>query len=474
MNTLKNSLLHLILLSFCLVTPVGAAAMTIDDCIDLALEQNPDIRISKEDKQIAKSKTVNAWSTVFPKLTLSSSFRRTGTQAQMVQMEPFMNWLGGALANVSTNSTSSSNGGSAFPEYMDSYSASVGFNQILFGTHVLPAIEAAQYGVALADENFQTKTQSIIFKTKEAYINALKSQQLVMLAKENLMLIETLIHQTQEMVSVGLAAKSDLLRLQLQYQNILQLKLLSDNQNKMAHAQLNILLGQNTNAPIQTIEILTNATPNYAHYESLDKPTLTAVALQNRPDIKMMKSQIKLLNTQAAAVGSAGMPLIFASGALGMANNKNELNYDRHKDWNVMLAGQWKFLDWGEIGSQVDEVKSQINKTKEQESALIRSVDLEITLALNDLELNAEKIKTAETEIALADENMAIATEKLIHGALTNLELIDSQTSQLKAKTNLITARYDFEIAKAKLAQILGIDQNNLEKQLIQMGAITK
>ena len=55
--------------------------LTLDRCIEITLEQNTDMMQAKEDQEIARSKIVNAWSTALPKVTLSSSFRRTGCKA---------------------------------------------------------------------------------------------------------------------------------------------------------------------------------------------------------------------------------------------------------------------------------------------------------------------------------------------------------------------------------------------------------
>jgi outer membrane protein len=447
-----------ILLIFCILftSPTFANELptkNLESCIQAALIHNSDIVIAQKDQSIAKAKTSGAWSTIWPKISLTSGFNRSYQRIQKIQMEPISNAFGSLFEGGSEEG--GSGGNNIFPDYYDVASLKLEANQILFGTHILPAIEAANYGLALANHNLNSKANNIIFKTTEAYINILKAEKLLQVTKENQKLTEQLIYQTQQMVNVGLAQKTDLLRLKIQLKQIENITLSAKTQLKAAYSNLNLIMGK----PVSEQLIISDIKLGNRHSILLDSsvPDLTQKAYANRAELYILDCQAKLYNTQAASIGSGYWPTVTMSGSLGMTNQDLEFDYDKYKDWSLGINGQWKLIDGGEVGAQVDEVKGKVAQIEEQKKALKNNIELEVTLAQDALNLKQQQIATALAEVSLAKENLDIAKTKLSSGGITNLELINSQTAFLQAKTNLITAEYDHEISKAKLNKVLGL-----------------
>lgn len=393
--------------------------LTIKTCINIALEQNTDIIIAHEDQKIAKAQTTSAWSTVWPKLTIETDY-----------------------AKIHSN-----------PDTIDSYAVKLSAQQIIWSGQVMPVLEAASYALNLADDNFLAKKNTVILIAKEAYINVLKTEELVKSARENKKLIEQLITQTEALISAGLATRADLLKLQLQLKNIEQMVINTDNGAKTAKQSLNLLLG----FPLdQVIELTPYKTNNYNELLNLNTKELVAKAIAQRKELSQLDYQIKLLIAQAAVINSATQPIVLFSGNCGLINDKLSFDVGRDKDWLLALVAKWTFFDAHDTQSKVDATRSSIKKLQELRKQLINSIELEVNIIVNGITSSIAKIDASQKELELAKENVNIAKEKYINGLGTNLDLIDSQTSLLTAQTNLINADYDLEIAKARLYKAIG------------------
>jgi outer membrane protein len=430
--------------------------LKLNDCIDMALEKNSDIILSKEDKKIAQSKTTNAWSTILPKIGFASGYNKGLSRQASLSLAK--NYNEGKIPT----SAASMLEGFGFGEEQESYSMKLTFQQLLFGMHAIPTLKAAEYGIDLAEYNCIAQKLNIILKTKEAYYNILKSDELFESALENHKLTKKLIEKTEEMVNVGLATSTDLLRLKLQLKNIEQGALLAQSNTKTARAQLNLILGESVNTGI-TLEPISKVLD--PAYKKLNLERLTKEAINKRPELKILDYQIKLYKTQIAVIESANYPNIFFNGSLGMMNYEPNLKYDRDKDWMVAVTGQWNVFDGGDIASRAEEIRSIIRKIKEQKEAFIRSIEFELSLIINEITLAISKSESALAEVAFARQNNSLINEKYLSNAATNLEVVDSQTSLISAMINLINAQYDFEIAKARLEKIRSIENQGVNNE---------
>ncbi|MFC1771043.1 TolC family protein [Candidatus Margulisiibacteriota bacterium] len=453
-NLVLNSRIVILFLFLVLtvICPFQAQAQEIEvgleECIRIALDHNNEIILAKEDQNIAKAKTVNAWSSVFPKINLSTGFNRTVSRQGVLS---FQKKLDAGSIPASASGLMDNFG---FGEEMDIYSLKLTFQQLLFGMHALPTMEAAKYGLELANYNFLGKKLMVIYQTKELYCNILKSEELLKSAVENYNLVNKLINKTEEMVAAGLATQIDLLRLKLQLKNIEQGVLGSKNNVKTTRARLNLLIGKSVYTKLKLAPLQKNMN---LPKEYIDFNFLYKLALKNRPELKLLEKQAKLYEVQKVIISSPKYPSIFFNSSVGMMNYEPKFDYDKNSDWMVAVTGQWNFYDGGDIDSKVAETEATIRKINEQKDMHTRSIELELSLVINQIDLAVAKIETAQAEVSLAKQNHQLVYEKFLANTATNLEVIDSQASLSSAMINLINAQYDFQIIKAKLEYILGI-----------------
>jgi Outer membrane protein len=83
-------------------------------------------------------------------------------------------------------------------------------------------------------------------------------------------------------------------------------------------------------------------------------------------------------------------------------------------------------------------------------------IDVTISNAWKDYELQKQLLQLEEENINLAKENVAIALERFRQGVSTNLELREAQISLEAAYNRLIAARYNTKLAETELLRLEG------------------
>jgi outer membrane protein TolC len=83
-------------------------------------------------------------------------------------------------------------------------------------------------------------------------------------------------------------------------------------------------------------------------------------------------------------------------------------------------------------------------------------MNIAVSNAYKDYELQRKTLQLEEENIALAKENVYIASERLRLGVTTYLELRETQKSLEEAYNRLIAARYDTKVAETELLRLKG------------------
>jgi outer membrane protein TolC len=83
-------------------------------------------------------------------------------------------------------------------------------------------------------------------------------------------------------------------------------------------------------------------------------------------------------------------------------------------------------------------------------------VDVGVSNAFKDYELQKQLLALEEDNITLARENVAIALERFKQGVSTYLELREAQISLQDAYNRLIAARYNTKLAETELLRLKG------------------
>jgi len=98
----------------------------------------------------------------------------------------------------------------------------------------------------------------------------------------------------------------------------------------------------------------------------------------------------------------------------------------------------------------------RLARVQEEDARLAARV--EVDNALRSLETAELAIALAEESIVVAEEDLRVIQLRYELGVATILEVVNSQVALDEQLVNLVTARYDYAVARAQLEALLGRD----------------
>ena len=295
------------------VDPVQSKSLSLNNAIRLALQNNNDIEVARNDVKIAEStlrSLLGFYDPVFsvsPKytntvrpqpstlggadlsgVTRSNVFRLDSTFSRPVKQ-------GGGNLNVFFNNDRNSTS-SSFSQFNPTFNTSVGvsFTQPLFRNRNVDQtrrqIRIQRKVIAQSDADFRTQTIGVISRVQKAYwdlVFALRDQQNRV---ANLNLTKENLRQVDARIKAGAAAPLQRAEVSTELANRESDLLVATQQVSVAENSLKQLLLKNSTAPEWSKSFIPTDKPVYSN-DPIDLGVVTRDAIANRPELKRLKLQ---------------------------------------------------------------------------------------------------------------------------------------------------------------------------------------
>jgi len=420
--------------------PDEIRTLNLDECIVIAMEQNPDAIIGMKSVQSAKANVLGAVSNFLPQLSASSSYNHS--------VQSFRDPLSGITVD-----------GVEVPErYLertsDSYSAGLNLSQSIFrGGYNFSNLAYARAGHRAARESFIQTRQSLTLEVKVRYYDLLTAARLVQVAEE-------LVHSSQEQVKleenlfeIGATTEANLLRAKVKLGEDRLGLITARNNLSIARANLNDILGWDLDVQVELVDDLEVQRP------LLELSSLTERALSEQPAVKIAEAQHGQARASLGMAKSGRLPSLSASGSYSWYDSdlpEDASDWKDHDSWSVGLSLSIPLFDGLSTKSNIRQAQLNTAIAEEQLKQARRGVALAVKQAFLLVKEAEQRIQVTEESLTLAEEERRLAQERYRLGASFLLELIDSQVAYTTAQTNYISALYDYKLALAQLEQAVG------------------
>lgn len=398
-----------------------------------------------------------------PQVTLDEAIRRAlEVQPAMVQAEgasrnagavrrtAYGSFLPQVSASGSASLNSSNrpdpNGGQIPPDwnYGSGLSASV---DLFTGLRRVWTLKSANADVSAADAGVVNQRFQTILQTKQAFYNAIATQELVAVADAQVRRAQTQLDVSVQKLHAGSATRSDSLRSAVDYGNA-RIALLQAQAN-LATAQATLGRQIGMNAPV-------SAMPDSQLPPLPDTTALRTTVGESAPQVVQANAQARAAQAGVWANRSQYIPSLRLSYSLNRRDTifANALVNNPTHGWSFSLS--WTlFNGFSREQSQVS-ASVQRDVAQAQAADTRRQVNASLTQQLAALETAFAQIDIASVNVAAATEDLRVQQERYRVGAGTILDLLTSQANLTQAQTNLVQARFNYLIARAQVAALLG------------------
>src|SRR3989454_748128 len=424
---MRRSLVVGILLGTLLAAPAAAqqVQVTLQEAIQRAFQVQPAMVQARGDQSNASAQRLAAVGALIPTLTVNSS-------AFPASPALIVNGL---------------------PPQAGTYQYNTGLtlNVDLFdGLRRIQRYRNAAATAEAANAGYTNQTFQVTLQTKQAFYNALATEELVRVAESQVVRARQQLQISVEKLHAGSATRSDSLRSTVDYGNA-RIALLQAQAN-LASAQAN--LGRQIG-----IDSLVRAVPDSTLPALPDSTGLRAAALENSPQVEQADAQASAARAQVWSARAQYWPRLNVS----YGNTRSGITDPRVPFLTSYPERfSWTFgLSWNLFNGFVRE-QNQVNASVARDNAEARAADTrrfvsaQLTQQLAALATAFEQINIARDNLAAATEDLRVQNERYRVGAATILDLLTSQAALTQAEVNVVQTRFNYLIARAQVEAVVG------------------
>ena len=395
--------------------------LTEKEAIEIALKNNYDILSKKEEIKEASARLQQAWSQVFPYISVGANYTR-------YEDHPFIT-------------------------YEDNRGYNFSLTQLLFSSgRVANTIDSAHKVLEATRESRDELENKIIYNVKQAFYNVLLAKEFVRIRKETLELAEENFSITRERYKRGEASHYDLLRSKVEVANIKPQLIKAENFLKTSLNFLKVLLGIDPSQEIR-VKGKFRFIP-----EEIDLKREVNLALEKRPALKEISLQEEAAKAQVKAAFAGYLPQVNLN-FTDYANQKEAFSVGREKYddyWVATISVSMPLFDGFLTHSKVKEAKAKQRKLSILRKKLKDSVKVEVENAVLELEAAKSSVESQKENVERARKVYQIIKERYAQGEASQLDLLDARLALSTAQVNYTQSLYDFMLSKAKLEYVTG------------------
>lgn len=409
-----------------------------EECLRIALETNPTIRVADmEVKRMDWSKKETRAS-LWPSLDYAANYQRS-IELQTVRMN-----MGGQSQSFKMGSDNTWNMG--FTASMPLVSASL-----------WKAIQISQTQIESALESARSSRLDLVEQVSKAYyalLLAKASHEVVRQNYDNAVFTADLY---KKQFDAGTASEYDVLRTSVQVKTIEPELLQADIAEKQCKLQLKVLMGFDLDVDVEPSVTLADMQRDMYSY-LLDANERD---LKNNTQLRSLDISRKLAQQNVTLKKFAYIPTLAAQynySWLSLSNGSPFKDQEFNPYSNIALALQVPLLSGGSRYYGLKGAKIQAAELELQRDYLKSSLEMQLDLALDNINREAKQIASSEESVRQADKALSIMQKSFEIGAASYLNLRDAELANTSAKLSYYQSIYNYLVSTSELDKLLGRD----------------
>ncbi len=444
MNKIKAliSSISFILALLPLYSQTDTLHLTRESALEMALENNPSIAIARLEKARLEARVNEARGNLLPSLNATGSYTRNLKKQVIFFPEEMAPLFGGVTALEVGND--------------NSFMGGLQFALPLYNPAIYAGIDAARTEQKIAEENFRAQSIELTYTVQRAWNDAL-------LARESFEVINFSFENAREnlenirkMHAQGLVAEYDLIRAEVQTENLRPDVLQAANASELSVNLLKTLLGIDEQTPVAIEGDLLESSEEMLRNFNI---TQAERALHNNPDYVNLGLQRDLILKQSQSVKATSRPSLTAVSNYMYLSEANDFKVGDYNWVNTASAGlqlSIPIFRGFTNRNQVKQLEIGAKQIQLQREYLKDNLSIELSNILKNMDVAIEKAVHARRNVELAERGYDIARLRYESGQGTLLEVNDADVSLTRARFNLLMAKHELLQAKAQYDRFIG------------------
>jgi outer membrane protein len=404
------------------------ALVTVDEAVARALAASPIVASGRGTVRTARSLERVAVGAYLPSLSATTAATRTDTPADQL-----------AAAGSGTS-----------PGVQTSRTANVSAVLDLWTGGRRRANSAlARADLRAADATLISARYDVALAARQAFYEVLRASDVVQVASAQVARAEQLLRYTQARSRTGTVTRSDLLRAQLALTTARQQLLAATDTLRSSSYVLGSLVG--IDGPV-------GAAPDSALAPrplALDDSAVLHLAVDGSPGVVAAEATADAGNAGVRSARTQYVPTIGVTTGYNWAASTGATTGTR-PGWTVSIGTTYPLFNGfaredAVVRAEVSADVARVAAADARRSARVRAAELlgGLRLAEQSIVLGAEAVRSAR-------EDLRVQLERYDAGVSTILDVLISRAAALQAELALVSARYQYQVARAALEALLG------------------
>ena len=402
----------------------AAEEYTLEDLFRIGMQKSEKIRISGENVEIADSGKYRALSTLLPRVTAFGTYT--------------------SYTDEKRNAANSL----IQPDRQSVWGARIDENLSLSGRE-FTSFSLSKDNVERSRYDFRSYREEFLLSVSLAYFEFMKARKGLEIADSNVERLAKYREAARTRLQAGEITKTTVLRAEGELSGALSDQIRARNAYESARVFLARLVGIEREFGIREVPVTEREAP--------DLEVLKDRALKTRPDVKSAETQVRIAEKQIDVSRGAYWPSVNVAGVYSSTEQSPETaSYNRESAYGAVTLN-FPLFEGGLRRAEVRESESRYRQAEFHYRDFVKSVSVEVENTYLDLVAQKGIFKSAQDQLAYAEDNIRAVTKQFEFGLASSLDVIDANNLLISAQKLMADATYNYQFFILRMQRVTGV-----------------
>ncbi len=429
--TLMRLAIGLALVVACLLLPSaqgGSDSYNIDQAVDFAGNQNPDVQIARKKVEAARGGLMEARSGYLPSVVSTGLYREFEHSSDSTLRD-------------------------------EEYSASIRLVQNIFSGGAVPSqVAIAKLNIEKQELELQAVANRVGMDVRVAFNELLLNQAKVHVREQSVGVLEEELKTQRDRFTAGTVGQLNVSRAEVALSNEQPQLVDTRTQANTSYLHLSELCGFDPKKQPLIVGQL------QYHPKHPDLNECLARADSDRPEIRARHIDVALEEIQEKLDRSETKPTLEAFSGYEVYNERDPaVGHEFNHGYVFGLNARWHIFDGFATRGRVIATRARRDAALQSLEAMRRSVASDVRSAFLDLQQADHTLESETRNVQTADESLEIAKANANAGLATQLDVLQASTDVTRTRTTRLSAIYLHNAAVARLARACAVTPDGLD-----------
>lgn len=435
--------------------------LSLQECRDLAVKNNKELRIAEEKIRMADYDKKAALTKYFPRISANGAYMWNQKDLNLLDMGQLSSSLASSLGGLAQLPVVQQTVGAINDlQHLDIQNVWVGnvalVQPVFMGGKIVTYNQITAYAKELALSMNDQKLQDLLYKTDETYWQVVSLVNKKKLADAYVELLRKTDEDMAALIAEGVATQADGLSVKVKL-----------NEAEMAQTKVNnglalsrMLLAQLCGLPLtDTLTLADEQLDNFPVEERMTSVDVNQ-AFMNRNELKSLDLASKIYKKKERIVLADLLPTVAFSANYFVTNPNlfNGYKNDFAGMFNLGVIVRVPITGWWEGSYKRNAARAETRIRQLEWEDAREKIELQVNQSVYKVNEASKKLAASNRNMENAEENLRSANLGFEEGVIPALNLMAAQTAWFSARSTLIDAQIDMKLTQVYLNKALGVD----------------